>query len=97
VVFEFRVENYQVAAVPDVVGAPRPGVGHFHFGADTGCILPGEVIPRSPIWVHLDQGEATYQMIMTLPGERLFTVQLGDDSHRAVPGLCRTITLTVQP
>ena len=30
------------------------------------------------------------------PGEHTFAVQLGDDEHRTIEGLCSTITVTVE-
>lgn len=95
VVFEFGIENYVIAAVPDQAGQARPGMGHYHFGVDTECLPPGEVIPRRAPWVHLDDGETRFEMILKQPGKHTFTLQVGDDAHRAQAGLCKTLTLTV--
>ena len=32
VMFEFGIENYELAAVPEEVEQPRPGMGHHHLG-----------------------------------------------------------------
>jgi hypothetical protein len=95
IAFEFGVEGYRVAAAPRESGPARPGVGHFHFGVDTGCVPEGEIIPRNSNWFHLENGETTFDRILRSPGRRTFAVQLGDDQQRALPGLCATLTLTV--
>ena len=95
IVFEFGIENYEIAAVPDAVAQPRAGVGHYHFGVNTACLPPGEVIPQRDPWVGLDNGEARFERITDLPGEYTFTLQLGDDEHRAQAGMCETIMITV--
>jgi hypothetical protein len=97
VVFTFGVANFRIAAVSDAAGPTRLNVGHYHFGIETGCLPAGTVIPRNDVWVHLDAGETRHEMILNRPGDRLFTLQLGDDEHRALPGLCTTITVKVLP
>ena len=95
VVFEFGIENYEIAAAPDAVAQARSGVGHYHLGVNTGCLPPGEVIPQREPWVHFDYAETRFERILDLPGEYIFTLQLGDDEHRTQAGLCETITITV--
>jgi hypothetical protein len=95
VVFEFGIANYQIAGVPPRVDQPRPGVGHYHFGINVECIPQGQPIPRSGAWVDLELGESTTDMILSVPGKRSLVVQVADDAHRAVPGLCATGTITV--
>ena len=97
--FEFGAENYQVGAVPEgeiTEAQVRPNVGHFHLGVDQDCLPPGQEIPRGkPDWVHFGTGNNSIEMILT-PGPHKFAVQMGDDLHRTVEGLCETITITVQ-
>jgi hypothetical protein len=91
----FGIENYELAAVPtgDVTAA-RPGMGHHHVGVDTDCLPAGSVIPKANPWVH--HGGAQTEMDMQLtPGTHKLTLQLGDDTHTTVAGLCSSITVTV--
>ena len=95
--FEFGSENYQVAAVPEgEVKEVRAGTGHFHLGVDQDCLPAGQEIPRGqPDWVHFGTGNNNIEMNLT-PGQHKFAVQMGDDLHRTVEGLCETITVNVQ-
>ena len=98
VTFEFGIENYELAAVPDEVEASRAGMGHHHLGLDTDCTPVGEVIPRDdPSWVHFGDASATIDMMLE-PGEHTFVLQLGDDEHRAQAdeGLCASVTIQVE-
>lgn len=98
VTFEFGLENYELAAVPDEVEQPRAAMGHHHLGIDTECTAAGEVIPRDdPTWVHFGDASATIDMMLE-PGEHSFVLQLGDDEHRAQPleGLCASVTIQVE-
>ncbi len=98
VTFEFGIENYELAAVPEEVETPRAGMGHHHLGLETDCTAVGEVIPRDdPSWVHFGDASATIDMMLE-PGEHSFVLQLGDDEHRAQPdeGLCATVTIQVE-
>jgi hypothetical protein len=97
VVFTFGVANVRIAPAPETAGPPRAGVGHYHFGIETGCLPAGTVIPRSDTWIHLDAAESRHEMVLDRPGDRTFAVQLGDDEHRVLPGLCATITVKVLP
>ena len=93
---KFGIENYKIAAVPDgTVTTARPGVGHFHVGVDTGCLKPGETIVKgTPSWIHFGKGDAEIDMQLT-PGKHRLALQLGDDLHNTVKGLCSTITVNV--
>ena len=93
---KFGIENYKIAAVPDgTVTTARPGVGHFHVGIDTGCLKPGETIVKgTPSWIHFGKGDAEIDMQLT-PGKHRLALQLGDDLHNTVKGLCSTITVNV--
>ena len=96
--FEFAIENYQLAAVPEEVDQPRPGMGHHHLGVNTDCLPPGEVIPQGdPSWVHFGDGSTTIDMQLE-PGEHTMVLQLGDDEHRtqAEDGLCASVTFRVE-
>ena len=95
VVFEFGVENYEIAAVPKEVGQVRSGIGHYHIGVDTECLSPGEVIPRGGPWEHFDNGSARTEKILEEPGEFTFVLQVGDDEHLAKAGLCATVTIEI--
>jgi hypothetical protein len=93
---KFGIENYKIAAVPDgTVTTARPGVGHFHVGVDTGCLKPGDTIVKgTPSWVHFGKGDSEIDMQLT-PGKHRLALQLGDDLHNTVKGLCSTITVNV--
>lgn len=103
--FVFGSENYQIAAVPpgDVTEA-RPDMGHFHLGVDTDCLPAGTTIPKAEAgatpgtagaWIHFGTGTDNIEMALT-PGPHKFSVEVGDDLHRAVEGLCQTINVTVE-
>jgi hypothetical protein len=91
----FGIENYELAAVPQGdITAARPRMGHHHVGVDTECLPPGTVIPKANPWVH--HGGAQTEMDMQLtPGKHRLTLQLGDDTHTTIQGLCSSITVNV--
>jgi Domain of unknown function (DUF4399)/Family of unknown function (DUF6130) len=91
----FGIENYELAAVPQGdITAARPQMGHHHVGVDTECLPPGTVIPKANPWVH--HGGAQTEMDMQLtPGKHRLTLQLGDDTHTTIAGLCSSITVNV--
>jgi len=93
---KFGIENYKIAAVPDGdVKTARPGVGHFHVGVDTGCLKPAATIVKgTPSWIHFGKGDSEIDMQLT-PGKHRLSLQLGDDLHNTVKGLCSTITVNV--
>ena len=93
---KFGIENYQIAAVPEGdVKTARPGVGHYHVGVDTGCVEPGKTIVKgTPSWVHFGDGKDVFDSQLT-PGKHRLALQLGDDLHNTVKGLCSTITVNV--
>jgi hypothetical protein len=92
---EFGAENFEIAAVP--AGTPtetRPALGHHHVGIDTDCLPTGTVIPSASPWVHFGDGKNVIEMQLP-PGEHRLTLQVGDDLHRTIEGLCSTITVNV--
>jgi hypothetical protein len=91
----FGIENYELAAVPqgDITSA-RPRMGHHHVGVDTECLPVGTVIPKANPWVHHGGGQTEMDMQLT-PGKHRLTLQLGDDTHTTIEGLCASITVTV--
>ena len=96
--FEFGVERYGLAAVPEEVEQPRLGMGHHHLGVNIDCLATGELIPRDdPSWVHFGDASSTIEMMLE-PGEHMFVLQLGDDEHRtqAEDGLCARVTFRVE-
>ena len=103
--FVFQSENYQIAAVPQgELTEARPDIGHFHLGVDTDCLSPGTVIPKAEAgakqgtagqWIHFGTGSNNIEMALN-PGPHKMSVQVGDDLHRAVDGLCETINITVK-
>lgn len=95
--FEFASEGVQIAAVPQgTVEQARAGMGHFHLGVETACLPEGQEIPKgTPGWVHFGKGDNRMDMQLT-PGPHTFSVQVGDDQHRTVAGLCQTIRITVE-
>jgi len=95
---EFGIENYTISPVPDgTVTTARPGVGHFHVGVDTGCLKAGQTIVKgTPSWIHFGKGDSKIDMQLT-PGKHKLALQLGDDLHNTVKGLCSSITVNVAP
>ena len=93
---EFGAENFQIAAVPP--GTPtetRPSLGHHPVGVEADCLPTGTAIPRAAPWVHFGDGKNVIDM--QLPsGQHRLTLQIGDDLHRTIEGLCSTITVNVQ-
>lgn len=93
--FEFGLENYTISPVPKpAADKPREGIGHHHLGVDTDCLSVGEVIPMGQPWIHFGDGRTGIEMQLT-PGPHKFALQLGDDQHRTLTGLCSTISVTV--
>lgn len=95
--FVFGAENVTIAAVPEgTVETSRPNTGHFHLGVEMDCMTPGQVIPKgTPSWVHFGKGDKTFDLQLT-PGTHKVALQMGDDLHATIPGLCQTMTLTVK-
>lgn len=90
----FGAENVEVGAVPEEVDAPRSGVVHYHLGLDASCLPPGTRIPSADPWIHFGDGSDRIEMQLG-PGEHTLVLQAGDDEHRTIEGLCRTISITV--
>ena len=95
VAFEFGSEGFSLLPVPEEVEQPRFAAGHYHIGIGAECLPAGEIIPQSDPWVHFGDGSSTFESLMP-PGEHTFAVQVGDDEHRTIEGLCSTITVTVE-
>ena len=94
---KFGIENYQVAAVPQgTVDTARPGMGHYHVAVDSDCLSAGTAIQKAEPWVHFGTGNSEIDMQLP-PGKHKLTLELGDDLHRAVEGLCTSITVDVTP
>lgn len=91
----FGIENFELAAVPQgTVEATRPNLGHHHVGVDIDCLPAGTEIVKAAPWVHHGGAQTEMDMMLT-PGPHKLTLQLGDDLHRAIAGLCQTITVNV--
>jgi len=94
---KFGIENYQIAAVlQGTVDTARQGMGHYHVAVDSDCLATGTVIQKATPWVHFGTGNSEIDMQLP-PGMHKLTLQLGDDMHRAVEGLCTSITVNVAP
>lgn len=103
--FVFQSDNYQISPVPQgEVKEARANMGHFHLGVDTDCLPAGTVIPKAEAgakpgtagqWIHFGTGSNNIEMALN-PGPHKMSVQVGDDLHRAVEGLCETINITVK-
>lgn len=94
---KFGVEGLEVAAVPQgEVTTARPGMGHYHVAVDTECLPAGTVIPKGAAWVHFGNGSSEMDMQLT-PGSHKLALEVGDDLHASVAGLCTTITVNVAP
>lgn len=93
---QFGIENYQLAAVPPgEVTASRSGMGHHHVGVDQDCLAAGTTIVKgTPSWIHFGDGKTEMEMQLP-PGRHRLTLQLGDDQHKTIEGLCQTITVDV--
>jgi hypothetical protein len=92
---KFGIENYQVAAVPQgTVDTARPNMGHYHVAVDSDCLSAGTTIQKAAPWVHFGTGNSEIDMQLP-PGMHKLTLELGDDMHRAVEGLCTSITVNV--
>ena len=92
---EFGIADYQIAAVPaGTVSEARPGMGHHHVGVDTDCLPVGAEIPKASPWVHFGTGNTPIDMQLP-PGQHKLALQLGNDMHRTIEGLCTTITVNV--
>ncbi len=91
----FGIENFQIGAVPEVVSMPRGSMGHYHLGVNAECLPAGEIIPKAEPWIHLGDGSDGMEMQLE-GGEYRFSVQIGDDEHRTIEGLCETITIRME-
>jgi hypothetical protein len=92
---EFGAADFQIAAVPQgTVTETRPALGHHHVGVDTDCLPTGTAIPRAAPWVHFGDGKNVIDMQLPA-GQHRLTLQVGDDLHRTIEGLCSTITVNV--
>ena len=102
--FVFGADNFQISPVPADAKEARPNMGHFHFGVNTDCLAPGTTIPKAEEgdkpgtagkWVHFGKGTDTFEMALN-PGTYKFSLEVGDDLHRAVEGMCETINVKVE-
>jgi hypothetical protein len=94
--FVFASEQFTISPVPPgEVTQARPDVGHYHLGVDTDCLPAGQVIPKADPWIHFGMGNNSIEMQLT-PGRHRFSVQMGDDLHATIAGLCETIEITVE-
>ena len=92
---EFGTEDFEISAIPEgEITDPRPNLGHHHVGIDTECLPDGEVIPAAAPWVHFGDGSAVIDMQLP-PGPHTLTLQIGDDLHQTIAGLCTTISVDV--
>ena len=91
----FGVENFQISPVPEEAASPRAGLGHYHLGFNTDCLPAGEIIPSADPWTHFGDGSDGMEMQLE-GGEYRFSVQIGDDEHRTLEGLCETITIRME-
>jgi hypothetical protein len=93
--FTFGVENFEVSPVPGEVSSPRAAMGHYHLGVNAECLPAGEIIPAADPWVHFGDGSDGMEMQLE-GGQYRFSVQIGDDEHRTIEGLCETITVRME-
>jgi hypothetical protein len=92
---EFGAQDFTIAAVPPgTVTETRPDLGHHHVAIDADCLPTGTPIPRAAPWVHFGDGKDVIDMQLPAGTHRL-TLQIGDDLHRTIEGLCTTITVNV--
>ena len=96
---KFGVEGIELSPVPSgELKEARPGVGHHHVGVDQTCLAPGaNIVKGTPSWMHFGKAETGMSPGLQLnPGEHKLSLQFADDLHNAIPGLCQTITITVE-
>jgi hypothetical protein len=88
-----------IMAVPaGEVKEVRSGMGHHHVGVDIDCLPPGTEIPKANPWVHFGTGAAEMTPgVQLTPGPHKLTLQIGDDKHMTIAGLCQTINVNVVP
>ena len=92
---EFGAEDFRIAAVPEgTVSETRPDLGHHHVAIDAGCLPTGTEVPSAAPWVHFGDGKNIIDMQLP-PGSHQLTLQIGDDLHRTIEGLCSTISVNV--
>lgn len=95
VALEFGAEDFTIAAVPEgTLTETRPALGHYHIGVDAECLPAGAEIPKASPWVHFGDGKNVIDMQLP-PGKHRLTLQVGDDLHRTIEGLCSSITVDV--
>jgi hypothetical protein len=95
VALEFGADGVSIAAVPQgTVTEARAGLGHYHVGIDTDCLPTGADIPKAAPWIHFGDGKNVIDMQLSAGSHRL-TLQVGDDLHRTIAGLCSTISVMV--
>jgi hypothetical protein len=96
--FKFGSEGVTISAVPpDPITTVRPGMGHYHLGIDVDCLASGaEIVKGTPAWVHFGKGDDVFDSQFA-PGPHKVSLQVADDKHVAMPGLCSTITINVTP
>jgi hypothetical protein len=91
----FGSENFTIMAVPEKVETVREGIGHYHVGVDTDCYGSGsEIVKGTPSWIHFGKAETEMDLQLT-PGRHTLSLQIGDDKHVTLPGLCSQITVNV--
>lgn len=92
---EFSTENFPIVPVPEgTVTETRPDLGHHHVGIDTDCLAAGTVVPSAAPWIHFGDGSNVIDMQLP-PGEHRLTLQVGNDLHETIDGLCSIITVNV--
>jgi hypothetical protein len=74
-------------------GAVHDGAGHFHVIADSGCLEPGQPIPKDADHVHLGGGQDTGAVYLE-PGSHELCLQVGDGEHHAL-GMTDRVTVEV--
>jgi Domain of unknown function (DUF4399) len=96
--FKFGSEGVIISAVPpDPITSVRPGTGHYHLGIDVDCLSSGtEIVKGTPAWVHFGKGDDVFDSQFA-PGPHKVSLQVADDKHVAMPGLCSTMTINVTP
>jgi hypothetical protein len=91
----FGSENFTIMPVPEKVEKVREGIGHYHVGVDTDCYGPAsEIVKGTPSWIHFGKGETEMDLQLT-PGRHTLSLQIGDDNHVTLPGLCSQVTINV--
>ena len=56
-----------------------------------------KIVKGTPAWVHFGKGDHDMFDSQFAPGPHKVSLQVADDKHVAMPGLCTSMTINVTP